>query len=301
MRKIVIPAYMAAGYEFPSDIEVTICEDLADASLEVLSEADFVVLPDVDSELSNGDAISRMHSVKVVQTLTAGFDSVLPHIKEGVTLCNLGGVHDVATSELAVTLTLAALRELPRAVHAQANHAWERFYATGLADKRVLIVGYGEVGKAVEKRLLGFDCHITRVASTARGDIHGIAEVKSLLPEADVVMLTMPLNDSSRGLVDADFLSTMKDGALLVNVARGRVVVTDALIAELKSGRISAAIDVTDPEPLPSDHELWTAPNLLITPHIGGDSDAFEPRARKRIQSQLDLWLAGKPLECVIR
>ena len=301
MRNIVIPESIAAGYEFPADLSVAYSDDLADVPLDVMNDAHFIVLPYLGSSIGMDEIIRRSPNAQVIQTLTAGFDSVLPHIPDGVTLCNLSRVHDSSTAELAIALTLSVLRDLPGTIHAQANSYWETFFARSLTDKKVLLIGYGEVGKATEKRLLGFECEVTRVASTAREGVHGIDEVLSLVPDADVIILTVPLNEGTRGLVNAEFLHAMKDDSILVNVARGPVVVTDALIAELRTGRISAAVDVTDPEPIPADHELWTVPNLLITPHVGGETDVYEPRARKRIHHQLDLWLSGEPLESVIR
>ena len=242
-----------------------------------------------------------MKNVKVIQTLTAGFDNVLPHLPSGVTLCNAAGVHDDSTSELALALTLAAQREIPKTVRAQDRGEWLHFFAPSLADKNVLLIGYGGVGKAVEKRLLSFECSVTPVATRARDHVKAISELPELIPLADIVILTVPLNDQTRDLVDAKFIAKMKQNSLLVNVARGPVVNTDALLDALTSGKIRAALDVTSPEPLPTDHPLWSAPNCLITPHLGGETDIFEKRARKRIHSQLALWLTGEPLECVVR
>jgi phosphoglycerate dehydrogenase-like enzyme len=299
-RHIIAPDWTVKGYEFPADVEVTECDDLAELSLAVIGDADFVVLPYEGSSLTIQEAIGRMRSVKVIQTLTAGFDNVQPFVPADVTLCNAAGVHDDATSELAVLLTLSALRDMPRSFKAQQDHHWETYFARSLADKTVLLIGYGNVGKAAEKRLLGFGCKVIPVARTARDHVHAISELPNLIPTADVVMLIVPNNPGTVNLVDAKFLASMKDDSVLVNVARGVVVDTDALVAELKTGRISAALDVTDPEPLPADHPLWFLPNVIITSHNGGEGDVFWNRARTRIHSQFDLWLAGKPLECVI-
>jgi len=299
-RHIIAPDWTVKGYEFPADVQVTECDDLAELSLEVIGDADFVVLPYEGSSLTIQEAIARMRSVKVIQTLTAGFDNVQPFVPVDVTLCNAAGVHDDATSELAVLLTLNALRDMPRSFKAQQDHHWETYFARSLADKTVLLIGYGNVGKAAEKRLLGFGCKVIPVARTARDHVHAISELPNLIPTADVVMLIVPHNPGTVNLVDAKFLASMKDDSVLVNVARGVVVDTDALVAELKTGRISAALDVTEPEPLPADHPLWSLPNVIITSHNGGEGDVFWNRARTRIHSQFDLWLAGKPLECVI-
>jgi phosphoglycerate dehydrogenase-like enzyme len=239
--------------------------------------------------------------LRVVQALTAGYDHVLPHLPSGVTLCNAAGVHDTSTAELAVTLILAALRGIPDFVRGQDRREWRHARHDSLADRTVLIVGYGGIGAAVERRLAGFETAVLRVASRAREGVHGADELPDLLPQADVVVLCTPLTERTRGLVDAAFLARMRDNALLVNVARGRVVDTDALLAELRSGRLRAALDVTDPEPPPPDHPLWTAPGLLLSPHVGGNTSAFEPRAKRLIVEQLTRYAAGEPLHHIVR
>jgi phosphoglycerate dehydrogenase-like enzyme len=299
-RHIIAPDWIANDYEFPNDVQVTECDDLGELSLDVIADADFVILPYEGSSISIDEAISRMSKVQVIQTLTAGFDNVQPYVPVNVTLCNAAGVHDDATSELAVLLTLSALRDMPRSFKAQQDRHWETYFARSLADKIVLLIGYGNVGKAAEKRLLGFGCRVIPVAKTARDHVHAISELPDLIPSADVVMLIVPNNPGTVNLVDAKFLASMKDDSVLVNVARGVVVDTDALVAELQTGRISAALDVTEPEPLPADHVLWSLPNVIITSHNGGEGDVFWERARTRIHSQFDLWLSGQPLECVI-
>lgn len=187
-------------------------------------------------------------------------------------------------------------------VRSQDREEWRAGFYGALADKSVLIVGYGAIGSAVEDRLVPFECgpvdRVARSARTApRGPVHALADLPELLPRADVVILTMPLTESTRGLAGAEFLSRMKDGALLVNVARGPVVDTKSLLAEVDSGRLRAALDVTDPEPLPAGHPLWHAPNVLITPHVGGSSSAFEPRAKRMVARQLTRFAAGESVE----
>jgi phosphoglycerate dehydrogenase-like enzyme len=230
---------------------------------------------------------------------------VLPHLPPGVTLCNAGGVHDASTAELAVGLILARLRRLDDAARAQAEARWTHGRYDALADRTVLVVGYGGVGTAIAARLDPFEVETIRVARRARPGadpaVHGMAELDALLPRADVVVLACPLTPETRGLVDAPFLARMRDGALLVNVARGPVVDTDALLAELVSGRLRAALDVTDPEPLPPDHPLWRAPGVLISPHVGGNTSAFLPRARRLVGAQVRRWAAGEPLRHVVR
>ena len=299
-RHLVAPQWITDGYEFPDDVVVTNSDDLAEVELDVLATADLVVLPYMGSSISDEEAIARMANVKIIHTLTAGFNTIAPLIPEGVTLCNLSGVHDAGTAEMAVLLMLASMRRMPEVQHAQDRREWIHLWGKSPAEKTVLLIGYGGVGKAVEKRLLGFECTVIPVATHARDHVHAISELDALIPQADIIFLTVPLNDETEGLIDARRIALMKQGTLLVNVARGPVVNTTALLSALHDGHISAALDVTDPEPLPSDHPLWNAPNTVIAPHIGADNDVLEPRARRRMHGQFDLWLAGKPLESVV-
>ncbi|MCD9144171.1 2-hydroxyacid dehydrogenase [Streptomyces albireticuli] len=252
--------------------------------------------------------LSRMTGLRVVQTLTAGLDHILPSVgllPSGALLCNARGLHDTSTAELALALTLASLRDIPGFVRAQDAGEWRQGFRPALADRSVLIVGYGSIGRAIEDRLLPFECaRVVRVARSPReaelGPVHAITELPGLLPDADVVILATPLTEETRGLVDADFLARMKDGALLVNIARGPVVDTKALLTEVESGRLRAALDVTDPEPLPSGHPLWSAPGVLITPHVGGPSSAFPPRAKRLLRDQLARFALDAPLQNVV-
>jgi phosphoglycerate dehydrogenase-like enzyme len=265
-----------------------------------LDEVRFYVLP-YTFDREPLQLLRAMPRLQVAQSLTAGYEHVLPYLPDGVSLCNAGRVHDTSTAELAVTLILASLRGVPDFVRNQDQRQWRYARYDSLADRTVLIVGYGGIGAAIERRLAGFETTVLRVASRARDGVHGVDELPALLPRADVVVLCTPLTDQTRGLVDADFLARLRDGALLVNVSRGAVVDTDALIAQLRTGRLRAALDVTDPEPPAPDHPLWTTPNLLISPHVGGNSSAFEPRAKRLIVDQLTRYAAGQPLQHVVR
>ena len=240
------------------------------------------------------EVLAEMSSLRLVQTLTAGVEHIRSHVPEGVLLCNGRGIHDTSAAELAVTLVLSSLRGVPDIVRRQDRREWHHEWRPALADKRVLIVGHGAIGEAIERRLLPFETEVVRVARTAHPGVHAVAELPRLLPEADVVVLVVPLTDETRGLVDAGFLARMKDGALLVNIARGAVVVEADLVAALESGRITAAVDVTDPEPLPEDSPLWTAPGVLISPHVGGASSAMWPRAYRLVRDQLHRYAAGE-------
>ncbi|SFB69770.1 Phosphoglycerate dehydrogenase [Nocardioides terrae] len=284
--------------EVPSGLRYEVV-DPRDHVPDSVEEVAFYVTPyNVGSAV--GDVIPRMRSLQVVQTLSAGVDNVRGTVPEGVTLCNGKGIHDTSTAELALLLTLAALRDLPRFVRQQERREWRGGFEESLADKRVLILGYGSVGSAIEARLLPFECEVVPIARRARDGVRGIDELPDLLPDADVVVVIVPLTDATRGLVDAAFLDRMKEGALLVNVARGAVVVTDDLVAALEGGRIRAALDVTDPEPLAADHPLWAAPHLLISPHVGGASSAMWPRAYRLVRKQLERFAAREPLANVM-
>ncbi|WP_435828127.1 2-hydroxyacid dehydrogenase [Micromonospora purpureochromogenes] len=267
---------------------------------ENLDDVEFYAVPYGVVDPRFCEPIARMPRLKVVQTVTAGYDHVLPYLRPGLTLANGRGVHDAATAELAVALTLAARRRLPDFVRAGGEGRWASVWSTGLADARVLIVGYGSIGAAIERRLAGFEVDISRVARSARPGVRPVSELPELLPRADVVILATPLTPETEGLVNKDFLARMADGALLVNVSRGRVVDTEALLAELSAGRLHAALDVTEPEPLPADHPLWSAPNVLISPHVGGLTAALAPRARRLLVDQVRRYAAGKPLANVV-
>ncbi|MDQ0755030.1 2-hydroxyacid dehydrogenase [Arthrobacter sp. B3I4] len=235
----------------------------------------------------------------LVQSQSIGYDGVEEFLPAGRTYANAASVHEASTAELTVALILASQRELPRTLQNQRERRWEARPTASLADQRVLIIGYGGVGKAIEDRLLPFETTVARVASKARSDsrgpVHGIDELQALLPEHDIVVVVVPLSDSTRHLVDDTFLAAMPDGALLVNVARGPVADTDALVKHTGSGRLRAALDVTDPEPLPEDHPLWDIPGVIISPHVGGASAAMRPRMGRLLQRQIELMLADEP------
>ncbi len=244
--------------------------------------------------------LPELPRLRVVQLLTAGAEAIAPFVPPGVALCTARGAHSAVTAEWAVAAMLAVVREFPRFVRAQEQARWDQRSTDALAEKTVLIVGYGDIGAALEARLSGFEVDLLRVARRPRPGVHGLEELPRLLPRADVVVLLVPVTDATRGMVDARFLAGMRDGAVLVNAARGSVVDTDALVAELNAGRLRAALDVTDPEPLPPQHPLWGAPNLLLTPHVGGSTPLAAPRAFAVVRAQLERYLAGAPLANVV-
>ena len=244
----------------------------------------------------NAGLASRMPALRLMQLLTIGYEYAVPHVPPGVALCNAQGVHEGSTAELAVGLAIASLRRIDAAARDMRAGRWDHRRGESLQGKGVLVIGAGPVGLLVAERFRAMAAQVTLVARTARAGVHAAADLPALLPSADVVVLAVALTDQTRGLADGAFLACMHDGALLVNVARGAVVETDALVRELNAGRLRCALDVTDPEPLPSDHPLWSAPGALITPHVGGDTDAFPPLARALITRQVAALRSGAPL-----
>jgi phosphoglycerate dehydrogenase-like enzyme len=245
-------------------------------------------------------ALGQMPRVKVVQTLTAGVDWIRPHMPPGVALCNAQGAHDASTAEWVIAAMLGALRGFPRFALEQAAGRWAYQATDQLATKTVLIVGYGAIGAAVERRLAGFEVTVLRVARGARPGVAPLSELASLLPRADVVVLLVPFTPETSGMVDAGFLAEMKDGALLVNAARGAVADTAALTAEVASGRLRAALDVTDPEPLPPGHELWSLPGVFLTPHVAASTPVSQQRVAQLVREQAVAYTRGEPLRNVI-
>jgi phosphoglycerate dehydrogenase-like enzyme len=240
--------------------------------------------------------VPQMKSLKVIQSPNAGVDDVLKIRPEGVTLCNAAGVHDASTAELAVGLAIASRRGFaPFAIQQQAQH-WQHDRMPSLSDSKIAIIGFGNIGKTIMKMLSGFEVTVTPFSKSGRDGSLTFDQFDRLLPTFDVIILIVPLTDQTRHLMNAERLAAMKDGAALINVARGGVVDTEALIRELNAGRITAGLDVTDPEPLPDGHPLWSARNVIITPHVGGDSEAFTPRGRKLVEEQLARFAAGEPL-----
>jgi phosphoglycerate dehydrogenase-like enzyme len=238
--------------------------------------------------------------VRYVQSQSLGYDGAANFLPDGVAFCNAVGVHEAPTAELALTLVLASQRGWPEVGLNQAAGKWERSAFPGLIGRRVLLVGVGGIGREVERRLAGFDARLTRVARTARDDIHSIAELPDLLPEADIVILALPLSDETRGLVDGAFLDRLPHGALVVNVSRGPIIDTDALVERVRSGAVRSALDVVDPEPLPAGHPLWTLPGSLLSPHLGGNVQSMRDRIDPLVAEQISLLRRGLPPKLIV-
>jgi phosphoglycerate dehydrogenase-like enzyme len=261
-------------------------------------DIDLVVVPYVPGN----EQLRRLAGVRtrLVQAQYLGYDGVAEALPPGHVYANARGVHETSTAELALALLLAAQRGIPDYVRAAGPMAPDWY--PSLADRRVLVLGQGGVGRAVEARLAPFEVDLVRVARTAREGVHGLAELPELLPACEVVVVGVPLTEETVHLVDAAFLAALPDGAIVVNVARGRVADTAAIVREASSGRLRFALDVTDPEPLPAGHELFRLPNVLISPHAGGMSSAMLPRVARLVRRQLDLLLAGaEPVNVVLR
>jgi phosphoglycerate dehydrogenase-like enzyme len=262
-------------------------------------EVEVVVLP-MSVPDSRLPVLAKLPRLRLIQLLSAGAERVLPFVPPGVTLCNARGAHDPAVAEWIMAVILAQVRLLPRFIAAQAAGTWDYAVSESLAGQRLLIVGYGSIGEAVERRLVPFEVTVERIARRARPGVLSMDDLPSALPKADIVVLLVPVTPATTGLVDARFLSQMHDRALLVNAARGSIVDIDALLAELRSGRLRAALDVTDPEPLTAGHPLWSAPGLLLTPHVAGATTQAIPRAMAIVRDQLARYAAGEPLLNVV-
>lgn len=266
---------------------------------EGIGDTEFLLAPYMGG--SPGAAqLAAMPRLKVVQLLSAGVERWLPLVPAGVTLCNGRGVHGGATAELAVAGILALVRELPQFLAEQAAGRWSQRATDDVDGKRLLVLGAGDIGRRVASALAVFGAQPSFVGRAARDGVHGIDELDRLLPEADIVVIAVPLTEQTAGLVDERFLAALPDGAIVANVARGSIVHTDALLGELQAGRLRAFLDVTDPEPLPPDHPLWRAPNAVITPHVGGGTHGWERRGYRLVREQIERYRAGDPLHNVV-
>ncbi|MBO4210421.1 2-hydroxyacid dehydrogenase [Micromonospora echinofusca] len=285
--------------DLPTGVTVQVAEALDRIPSDSAGVAFWV--PPFLSKGTTARLAGEMPDLRVVQLLSAGADAWVGRLPDRVVLCDARGVHDSATAEWVLAAILAHLRAFPAFARAQSRREWayDGFTPTDeLAGKRVLVVGAGSIGTAVAARLAPFEVTVTLVARTARPEqgVRPVEELLGLLPTADVVVVLVPLTEATRGLVDARFLAAMPDGALLVNAARGPVARMPELTEALAGGRISAVLDVTDPEPLPADHPLWTMPNVFVTPHVAGSVRGLLPRAYRLVGAQLRRFLAGEPL-----
>jgi phosphoglycerate dehydrogenase-like enzyme len=281
--------------ELPANVDVRLVPpepepvpDLADVDLVV----PFMRTREPLFELLAGQA----GRLRVIQTLSAGVDWLVGRVPEHVMVCNARGVYDAPLAEWVVGAILAMQRGLVQSRDSQARREWAAIEPPELSGRRVVILGLGSIGTAIADRLRPFGVQMTGVGRTARDGVHGLADLDEILGDADILVNMLPLTSETKGLLDARRLSLLPDGALLVNAGRGRTIETAVLVAELRTGRIRAALDVTDPEPLPPDHTLWELPNVLITPHMAGDSPTTTIRAFELAGDQVRRFAAGEPL-----
>lgn len=312
---VLLPEMLA---DFPAEVEMIPISEKMEGEVEI-----DVWIPDPYSTRATR-AWPHLRGVKLVLSMMAGTEWIPPLVGPHVTICNARGAHNVSTTEWTLAAILASLKYFPLYLDIQRSAKWtRRFEASAhyaaisgdsrpiyppvlqeeLTGKTVLLVGYGSIGQEIERMLAPFRVELLRVARTARSEprVHSINELDDLLPLAQVVILIVPSTAETRHLINASRLGLMQQGALLVNAARGPVVDTDALVAALQSGRIRAAVDVTDPEPLPADHPLWSCPNLLITPHIGGSTPQFAPRSLAIAAAEVRRYMRGEPLHNVVQ
>ena len=306
--RVLVPWDLTAEHgPWPDGLRVGVYDGVAEPPGD-LSHVEMYVVP--YARPAAIPLIKEMPALEVVQVITAGYENVLPFLGPGVTLSNGRTLHDASTAEHALALILAAQRDLPVWFAQQSGPAegrWKSHFTRSLADSRVVVVGYGSIGQALGRRLAACEAAVIGVASRARpaGDapgteVHAVAELPELLPHADIAVLVVPDLPATRNLFDATMLAHLPDGALVVNVGRGTAIDTAALHAETSSGRLRAALDVTNPEPLPADHPLWTDPGVIITPHVAGGSATFYPRARRFVAAQVRRFAAGQPLDNVV-
>ena len=233
------------------------------------------------------DPIHSMVNLQLLQVPNAGYESAIPYMREGMLLCNAKGVHNASTAELAVGMAIAMKRGFPDFIRLQDRGIWSHERMGSLNDSNIGIIGAGSIGQTLVSYLKPYEVEITTFSRSGGAGSLTMDRLDELLPNFDIVFLILPLNDQSENLFNARRLALLKNGAILINVARGKIVDTDALVKELATGRISAALDVTEPEPLLPSHPLWSLKNVMITPHVRGDSAAFEKRGKRFIESQL--------------
>ncbi|OZM74196.1 phosphoglycerate dehydrogenase [Amycolatopsis antarctica] len=265
-----------------------------DAPLPPEAEEAEVVVPKLPAGTAPGEFVRRFPGVKLVQLLSAGAEEWAGTLPEGVLLSTCRGAHGGSTAEWVMAVLLSEIRELPAFAEAARRSQWDRRDTGTVQGMRVLVVGAGDLGNSLRRRLEPFDARVTMVGMTSRDGVHGVGELPDLLPEADVVALMVPLTSRTRGMVDAGFLAAMPAGAMLVNASRGPVVDTGALLAEVRTGRLRAALDVTDPEPLPPGHPLWTVPGVVITPHVAGAAHGVRRRSYAVVAAEIERYVNGE-------
>jgi phosphoglycerate dehydrogenase-like enzyme len=283
--------------ELPANVRLNVIPNNGEPPAAIL-DAEFLVPSSEQPRVI--ELIEPMGKLRVIQTLSAGLDWLISGVPDGVTLCDARGTRDAAVAEWVLAAILSCTKALGELHDAQREHRWEWRMSNELAGKTAMILGYGSIGAAVEARLGMFEVGVIRVARSARAGVHAVEDLPALLPRADIVIVLLPLTRTTEGLLGRELLGELREGALLVNAARGAIVDTDALVELLHAGLVRAALDVCDPEPLPHDHPLWDAPGVLITPHLAGDTRAAERRAFALVGEQVRRYVRGEPLANVV-
>jgi phosphoglycerate dehydrogenase-like enzyme len=260
-----------------------------------------VLVPGFLTPADPEELVAALPNLRLIQLLTAGAENWIGRVPEHVLLSVARGAHGGSTAEWALATLLAVYRDLIPFERERVAGTWGRRPTETLIDKKVLVIGAGDLGTQLKRRLAACDATTTLVGTRARDGVHGFDEVPDLLGAHDAVVLMVPLTPVTEGMADAAFLSRMRDGAVLVNAARGRVVDTGALVAELASGRLRAALDVTEPEPPPAGHPLWTVPNLLLTPHVAASVEGYERRAYAVVAAEIARYAAGERLHNLVQ
>ena len=240
--------------------------------------------------------LDRLPSLRAVQLVTAGIDWIAPHMPPRAQLYRGVGIHEAAVTELVIGSLLALVKGLPDFVREQDRSTWAHRRVGGMLGSRAVVLGYGAIGRATGSALESLGVSVTGVGRSARPPARPLSELGGLLADCDTLVVLLPLTDETRGLVDGAMLARLPDGATVVNAARGPIIESGALERELVSGRLRAALDVTDPEPLPADSPLWALPNVLITPHVAGDSELFPRLAARLVADQMTRYQRGLPL-----
>jgi phosphoglycerate dehydrogenase-like enzyme len=243
---------------------------------------------------------AALPALEVVQVRSAGVDWIVDKIPAGITLCGARGTRDRAMAEWVVAALLADLKGVRPFAEAQAARRWQRLDLGDLSELKVLILGHGAIGRETERLLAPFGTEVRGVARRPRPGVAGLSELGSLLPWASALVNLLPLTPATEGLVDAELLSSLSDGALYVNAGRGATTDTSSLLEELRRGRLRAVLDVVDPEPLPPEHPLWEAHGVLISPHVAGDTAESDRAAWRLVGEQLARFARGEPLLNVV-
>lgn len=304
--KVVLPERLRSVLpRLPSDPEIAWYTDV-DTCIAAMPGAEVVWvqfgLTDIDTVFRAGTAL------KWVTSAATGVDGWPLDIlrQRHVVLTNGAGVGAIPISEYVVMGLLAGLKGLPELVRAQDRRDWLKAPPPALAElhgKRALVYGYGGIGRAIAERLRPFGVAVTGVRRNPGGEAGVIAsgDWEARLPETDLLILSVPLTGATTALVGKDQLAALPKGAWVANIARGGLIDQEALLAALKSGHLGGAyLDVTDPEPLPSDSELWSMPNVIITPHTSWATEHLMDRAAEIFVDNFNRYLSGEPLRNVV-